>query len=536
MKNKISAILFILATVFSMLSLPAAAYKELNINYVEYPEEALTVFDTEILDRVSSGDDYKSNDGYDETGLYASPYWACNVNGTEVPAYSALTYDYVLNKGVLHSFSRIYADASSTLCVKLKGTGIKIENACVLPEKLGVKCSSDTSSVSFEICGCGAYTVLINNDNREYAFTLFVDEPVDEDEEILLLREQYGTDRVLVFENRYYELETIDTTKYDAIYFRAGSYIRAKHIYEIDSDETLSALPKRQEVLPIYGRNKFKIKGNGVIDLTALDRKEREALFISGCTDCDIEGLTFINSPSWTFITYGCDNLKISRITCFGYRTNSDGINVCGSQNVTVTDSYIRNGDDCYSVKTTNQDMTCHDIIFDNCIAWSTKARCFGITGEVESDIFNIVFRNSAVIYRNATWDNDRVSSLALEVETGKGQIDNVRFEDIEIHKDTGRAINILVYNNDIKNCKITNVTLENISCDADKKSQIVAKRKMTASDIISSLLYRIFVKINPESKVVSRLAEKCGGNEIQVQIKNVDTGFRIRGNVAVEN
>jgi len=532
MKKTISLLLAM--AILLAVSISAFASDVKDINAVEYPEEALTPFTTEMLNRVSSGDDYKSNDGYDETGLYVSPYWTCNVNGNEVPVYSALTYDYVLNKGVLHSFSRISADASSNLSVKLNGIGIRIKNACVLPDKLGVKCSSDRSSVSFKINGYGAYTVLINNDNQEYAFTLFVYEPVDENKEILSLCEQYGAERVLVFENRYYELETIDTTKYDAIYFRAGTYIKAKHIYEIDSDETFSALPKRQEVISIYGRKNFNIKGNGVIDLTALDRKEREALFISGCTDCDIEGLTFINSPSWTFITYACDNLKISDITCFGYRTNSDGINVCGSRNVTVTDSFIRNGDDCYSVKTTNQEMDCHDIVFDNCIAWSTKARCFGITGEVESDIYNIVFRNSAVIYRDATWDNDRVSSLAVEVETGNGQIDNVRFEDLEIHKDTGRAINILVYNNDIENCKITNLLLKNISCAADKKSQIVAKKKLTFADIFNSLFYRIFVKINPKSKLVSSLAEKCGGNEIQVKIKNVDTGFKIRGNVAV--
>ncbi len=62
----------------------------------------------------------------------------------------------------------------------------------------------------------------------------------------------------------------------------------------------------------------------------------------------------------------------------------------------------------------------------------------------------NITFKDSAVICRDATWNNNRIASLAVIVELAEGSIDTVVFDNIEIFRDNGRAINCTVFTEEI--------------------------------------------------------------------------------------
>ena len=62
-----------------------------------YPEEAITDFKKEMLDRVSTGPDYVSNRGYEENGLYMSPYWSCEIEEKDVPVYAVMSYNEDVN-------------------------------------------------------------------------------------------------------------------------------------------------------------------------------------------------------------------------------------------------------------------------------------------------------------------------------------------------------------------------------------------------------------------------------------------------------
>lgn len=495
--------------------LPASAFAVSDYEALSFPEEAITPFSDNLLKTVSSGDDYASNCGYARTGTFISPYWTCSVNGKSVDVYSSLTYDEGIGGGVLHSYSCIWIEKGSEAKIRLDSE-IDIQNAAILPERNYSDFEFSRNNVSFSVNDSGSFTCLINNDDMRYAFTLFVRELTDEKQEIADLKEEYGADRVLVFEKAYYETDLINADNYDAVYFRRGSYISAKHIYDVNSDEEVSQV---REFFLLYGRNNMKINGYGTFDFTALDRKERSPMFISDCESCSVEGLCFINSGTWTLYTYACENLEISDITQFSYRTNSDGINICGCNNINVSDSFIRNGDDSFSVKTTNTYYDAHDIVFDNCIGWSTKARCFGITGEVERDIYNVTFRNSYVFNRNATWDNNRVSSLAISVECGKGQIDNILFENIDIRYDKGRAFNFLVYGKDIENCRMSNIKLKDINCYSEEKPGISSRANPSFLQKICFILNKIFKAFGISSEKISAF---CGNNNIDISFENV--------------
>lgn len=520
-KNVCCVIIVLIMTLLTAVPCFAAAS---GFEPLIYPEEALTEFSPEMLSRISSGDDHLSNRGYDETGLYISPYWTMTVNGESVPVYATPVYDWALDTGVLQSFEVLFLNTGAALDITLDFSAGEIRNAAVLPESLHTEVRTDGKSILVTITRPGAYTVLINDDSQEYAVTLFVKENTDEDAEIAALTERYGAENIEVYEKGVYSPETVPTDK-DCLYFKRGSFVSFRHITDIRNNEDAqnwSPYP----VMDLNGKENALVAGCGTFDFTKIDRGERTLLCVNFCKNTTMEGLICLNPNSWTLTVYGSENCVINDITVFGYRTNSDGINIGGCHDITVTDSFCRNGDDCFSVKATNTLFESRDILFTNCIGWSNKARCFGITGEVESDITNIRFADSAVIVRNAVWDMDRTGSLVVSVETGAGNVENVVFENIEIHKDAGRPVSCMVYGDDIENCKVSGVRFRNIRMNAGGKIKISSQRELSFFGKLCAKLNRTFLgKIPCFSAFFARYYN--ASNSVEAGFENVTLNGR---------
>ncbi len=521
MKKIILSSVLILCIIFS-LSTVSSAQTQPTFEPLVYPDEAITVFSEEMLDRVSTGPDYVSNRGYDENGLYMSPYWSCKISEQDIPVYAVMSYDEDINRGVLQSVVTIYVkDFADGIDINLVSEKTQIESAVILPAKLGATPLTEGNYVSFTATKTGAYTCLINGDSLSDAVTVFVKEYTDENAEIAEYINQYGKDRVKVFPAGFYEVEYIDTSDCDVIYFCKGSYISAKHLYDVRSDEEAAALPHRNTFLDIYSRDGFIIDGSGTIDFNRIDRNERSLMNVSLSKNCSLSGLTFINPPVWTVTVYATSDSTIDDFTIFGYRTNSDGINICGCENMEIANCFARNGDDCYSVKTTNADFAARNITFENCIGWSNKCRCFGITGEVYAPIENITFTDCDVLYRNANWDNNRVASLTVAVEMGGAPINNVLFENINIYRDDGRAFYCTV-NNDIENCNISGVVFKNITYNSATRSKIASIQSLNGSETeFKAFIYRLlrfFLPMFEEN--FSHLIP--GNNDVEVKLENV--------------
>ena len=461
---------------------------EWGFEYLQLPDEALTEFDPGMLTRISSGDDHLSNRGYDETGLYISPYWTMTVNGESVPVYATPVYDWALDTGVPQSFQVLFADAGSTLNVEMTFTEGDIRDAVMLPESLHTTVEYSGRKLSAALTKPGKYTCLINGDDQRYAITLFVRENTDEDTQIAELTEKYGEDNIAVYDKGVYTPESIPSDK-DCLYFRRGAFVSFAHKKDIRDPEDAQGWTA-SPAMELNGKTGALVTGCGVFDFTKLDRGERNLLCVNYCKETTVEGLICLNPNGWTLTAYACEDCRVSDVTVFGYRTNSDGINICGCEKMTVTDCFCRNGDDCFSVKATNTEYECRNVTFTDCVGWSNKARCFGITGEVERDIADINFSDCAVIYRNAVWDLNRTGSLVIAVETGSGDVRNVTFENIEIHRDTGRPIYCMIYGDGITDCSVSGVRFRNITVNADQPIKISSQRE-------TDLFGRIFAKLN---------------------------------------
>ncbi|MHB1483751.1 MAG: glycosyl hydrolase family 28 protein [Saccharofermentanales bacterium] len=440
--------------------------------------------------------DYIGNQGYDSTGIIISPYFQVKANNTAIPAYATPVFVYQTGSGFLHSYSMI--DVSTSLStysfnLELTTSGFALADAIVLPSTLKVIPKVISNKVTAKITGPGIYTFLFNSGSQDYAYTLFVRKYVDENAEINKYKsENYD---VMVYEAGVHNVNYINIQYNNTvIYLRRGALLIANHVYDINkkSDETTRFDPgasgetgiglPRYPFINCVDKTDVIITGRGTIDFSKLDWHERNGISIINSSNIEVNGITLINCPNWSLYTYKSTDVRMHDICILGYKTNSDGIEVCNSQDVSVYNCYARNGDDLFGVKTLGGDSfaICKNVTFTNCIAWAGKARAFGITSEVYRDISDILFKDCAVIYRDATWDNNILGSLVIVAGEGSGNIDKVTFENIEIYCETGRPINIVCVDN--MTCKITNVLFKNISYNLGKNSQLSTNNRSTNS------------------------------------------------------
>ena len=176
----------------------------------------------------------------------------------------------------------------------------------------------------------------------------------------------------------------------------------------------------------------------GIPGIGYLNRKENRPrlLKVSSSRDVVVEKLYFKDSPYWTFLAEGIENLivRYSRIdarrdkddghdiidmTAF----NTDGFDLAGCTNVHIHDSAVWNQDDCFDVK----DGT------SNVLIERVNASGVGLTiGSIASTVRNITFRDA---YMHHTF-----KGIYLKFR-GAGLVTDVLYENIVIDEPEQWAI-----------------------------------------------------------------------------------------------
>lgn len=460
-----------------------------------YPESAVqTLFDrmiskASLMDRAAGDSTYLGNRHYTGTHVVISPDFTAKVDGQKLPVYATPVYVARGKRGVLHAFASVDVAFGSHPSIKLEltaGSDISVSSVQVYAhDKASATRSGNT--VTLTVSKHGVYTVVLN-DAQSTAVTLFVREYVDEDKAIAAYQQKYGADHVQVFEPGIHEIDHVSLTEDNSVvYLKAGAILLPKHTFDIMDDsaaqntEELNAKTQnelglnRYPVVNGYASDNLIIAGRGTVDMTQMDWHERRGIVFTLCNNVTMDGVIIVNPCEWSFITYRCQNVSVTQSAVLGYRTNSDAFAICNSINVSVSDCFARTGDDMFEVKTLGGVDTAvsRDITFSRCQAWGSKARCFGVIGEVEKDVSNILFEDGIVIFRDATWDNNRIGSLVVLRETGNGAISNVTFRNISIHQDYGRAINCGVYSGNLSESRIDNILFENVTYTGDMNSQL---------------------------------------------------------------
>ncbi len=490
----------------------------LEFDVLEYPKEAVKTLDEwgvteeELKSRADSELElYIGNQGHqDVNGIVVSPYYTAKIGEKDIPVYAATVFLGETQYGELHSFSEVYLDEGEEFSfnIELHSKDFTIKNAICLPEKLGVKAKCSGGVMTASIDDFGIYTFLFNSASQNCAYTLFVREKVDEEAEIEAYKEQYGEENVYVVEKGLVKTPYAHFGGEEnyVVYLKQGAYVLADHAYDIRSQEDEDNCIEegaaadnafgltRRPFVNFYKCNNIKFVGRGVLDLSHLDRRERRGLVFTDCSNIEVKGMKIVNSPEWSFISYRCQNINIKDVDIFGYRMNSDAFAICNTQGGLIERCFARSGDDLFDVKALGapDPSSSENITFTDCVAWGGKARCYGIHGEVNKAIRNITFKDSAVICRDATWNNDRIASLAVIIELAEGSIDGVTFDNIEIFRDDGRAMACVVFTEEIGdmdtvpiyNFTADNVVFKNIKYNAAMKSKFSAANETNTVNV----------------------------------------------------
>lgn len=438
---------------------------------------------------------YTGNIGRDVSSIAVSPDYTMTVNGVNVPVYCTPVYVSDGNCGALQSFAMIDVSAENmNLSVTIHAKVFSFAKAIVLPSSLGVTPVTSDQTIFSTIRDYGNYTYLICDSSgqasQQHALVLAVRTYVDEDAEIAAYKTRYGAENVIVYDAGTHMVDYLHIQNSNTVvYLRRGSLLAVKHSMDIDSDadnqgkSETGASPSngwglnRYPVITVNHQNNIRIVGRGTIDGGQLDWHERRGIMASNCDGFTVDGISIVNFPEWGIITYVCKNVNIQNVLLFGFKTNSDAFALCNTKNAVVSHCFARTGDDMFEVKTLGSanmgDDISRDILYTDCVAWGSKARAFGITGEVEQDIRDVTFRDCAVIFRDAVWNNDILGSLVIIIANGGGSVSDVTFENIEIYQDAGRAINIGIQKEGQADNRVDNIVFRNVNYRSVAKSRL---------------------------------------------------------------
>lgn len=460
-----------------------------------YPDEVVERDESFSLSdftaRAAGETSYVGNGHYDGTHLVASPFYTGTVEDVTLPVYATPVYVADGNYGVLHSFASVDVDFTrhDTVTITLTPESRMPMKTAQLFSQSEAKLLCSNGQITLKVTEHGVYTIVIN-DSQNYAITVFVRSWQDEEAAIADYKEQYGEDHVIVYEPGLHEIDYVMMMEDNTVlYLKAGAVLLPKHTLDIQSDSDASSASElgaaesngiglnRYPVINGYACDNLIITGRGTVDMTQLDWHERRGIVFTQCKNVSMDGVIVINPCEWAFITYRCENVTVTQSAVFGYRTNSDAFAICNTVNASVSDCFARTGDDMFEVKTLGgpYGAVSKDITFSRCTAWGSKARCFGVIGEIEKDVSNILFEDGIVVFRDAIWDNNRIGSLIVLRECGSGVVDGVTFRNMTIHYDYGRPINVGVYSSSLTAGEIKNVVFENITYRSAMKGQLHA-------------------------------------------------------------
>lgn len=153
------------------------------------------------------------------------------------------------------------------------------------------------------------------------------------------------------------------------------------------------------------------------------------AISIKNCTNVHIKDIQVVESNGWSVHLQWCDRVYVNGIhiqSSPDNGVNSDGLDIDGCSNVTVSDCIINTGDDALCLKTTKENgktMPCQWITVTNCILTSSSA-ALKLGTESHANFENITISNclikaanrglNMIIRDGATVRNVNISNLII--------------------------------------------------------------------------------------------------------------------------
>ena len=344
--------------------------------------------------------------------IIATPVWA-EVVAYKAPVAASGAPDFAVKaegKNIFVNNARIagYAIFSCNEPVSLEIAWIgTIESVVVRPLSLGIKPIIEGHKITFTLPKPTNISVEINGNIRRPLFIFAnppeTNPPGSEDPGIIYYRS-----------GRIHNAGLVELKSGDTVYIAGGAIVRGAFIAE--------------------DANKITIMGRGILDGSGYHKGERRMIEMLECTNLRIKDIVIFNSGHWTVPLKKCDTVNITNLKIVNWRDWDDGIDICGSSNVTVSNCFIRTKDDCVAIKSVYY-------------PW--------MTGDGIGNVRNVTVQNS--VLWNGVWGN----GLEIGFETRAESISDIVFRDNDLIHVEGREGTFTIHNGDRAN--VSNVLYENI-------------------------------------------------------------------------
>ncbi len=182
----------------------------------------------------------------------------------------------------------------------------------------------------------------------------------------------------------------------------------------------------------VEGSN-VRVCGRGILDGSDYEWRKgpyNVTLGIRG-TNVLVEGITIRGSSHWTIVPRGSRNVTVRNVKiCGGRVQNDDGINPCNSQDILITDCFIRSDDDCVALKGLDlrlPNSNVERITVENSTLWCDRARIFLLGHESRASFMrDVTLRNLDIIHFTMT---------PFLFEPGEDmRLEHIRVSDVRIH------------------------------------------------------------------------------------------------------
>jgi beta-glucanase (GH16 family) len=177
----------------------------------------------------------------------------------------------------------------------------------------------------------------------------------------------------------------------------------------------------------------IRITGRGILDGSDWEWRRGptpNVVSIRG-TNVEVSGITIRGASHWTIVPRESRQVTVRDVKiCGGRVQNDDGINPCNSQDVLITDCFIRTDDDCVAMKgldLAGPNNNVENITVEHCILWCDRARIFLLGHESRAPFMRgIRLRDLDIIHFTMT---------AFLFEPGEEmRLEDVTVENVRVH------------------------------------------------------------------------------------------------------
>jgi hypothetical protein len=352
-------------------------------------------------------------------------------------------YEYDAEVGRPKTFHTSYvtfdSDFSKRIEVKVTKSSDKFNNVRIRPASYGIALTKKDNTVSFFLDKPLKLSVEFDGDIyrnlQVFANSAEKDPPKKDDP------------GVIYFGPGIHEAGPISLTDNQILYLAGGSVVHGS--------------------VSVSNARNVKILGRGILDNSTHSSSDKVRMIrISNSSDVTIDGIIIVDAQQWTVVPTGSDHIKINNIKILNDVIYSDGIDVVSCQDVIINDVFIRNGDDCISIKARGTEPN-RNISITNSIFWSDAAHAILIGPEANATVTEKVnFEKNEVLELNCPgkewWGAFGITN------SGNQLIRDITFKDINVDDFTlSDLFNIRIDSNryvptpgnSIKNIKFINVS-----------------------------------------------------------------------------